>query len=234
MLTIKKKNKLISVLKKLGDTSFAESRVLNDLSDQIESIKESLPSPYDDRGIVSRVQTLNVRYESLSKTLVAMVDFINGLVNEVRDETKAREIEKKLKEFSALLEDTKKELMAKIFMTGGGSKPLQVSVGSIVANNRYADINIISSGATVANNDTTKKTDITFSSSGSSFQVPISGIIDGVNTVFVWATAPNALVVDQGRAMQKTNSSPDLNPNWTGTTTTTLQVAPNFDIFAIA
>lgn len=68
----------------------------------------------------------------------------------------------------------------------------------------------------------------------SGFQQPTSGVIDGVNKTFTWTSAPNAIVVDQGRTMQKTNSAPDSNNNWSGTTTTVLQVAPSYDIFAVA
>lgn len=70
------------------------------------------------------------------------------------------------------------------------------------------------------------------SSSSSGYQVPTSGVVNGSNQVFVWATAPSVIVVDQGRAMQKTSS--DGTVNWTGTLTTTLTVAPTFDIYATA
>lgn len=69
-------------------------------------------------------------------------------------------------------------------------------------------------------------------SGGSGYQAPTSGAIDGSNQIFVWATAPNVIVVDGGRSMQKVSS--DGSVNWTGTTTTTLTVAPNFDVFATA
>jgi len=68
------------------------------------------------------------------------------------------------------------------------------------------------------------------SSSSSGYQVPTAGLVNGVNQVFTWATAPNVIVTDQGRAMQRVSS--DGTVNWTGTTTTTLAVAPNNDIYA--
>ena len=70
------------------------------------------------------------------------------------------------------------------------------------------------------------------SSSSSGFQVPTSGIVDGTNKTFTWATAPNAIVVDSGRSIRKTSA--DGEANWTGTTTTVLEIAPNNDIYAIA
>ena len=64
------------------------------------------------------------------------------------------------------------------------------------------------------------------------YQALLTGSVNGSNTVFTWTTAPKAIVVDQGRVMQKTSS--DGTVNWTGTTTTTLTIAPNFDIYAVA
>lgn len=72
----------------------------------------------------------------------------------------------------------------------------------------------------------------TASASGSGFQVPTSGTINGINATYVWATAPNVIVVDGGRAMQKISS--DGTVNWTGTTTTVLTIAPTFDVFSPA
>lgn len=68
-------------------------------------------------------------------------------------------------------------------------------------------------------------------SGGTGFQTP-TGTVNGSNKVFVFTNAPSAVVVDGGRAIQKTSS--DGTVNWTGTTTITLSVAPNFDIFGIA
>lgn len=70
------------------------------------------------------------------------------------------------------------------------------------------------------------------SSSGSGYQAPLSGVVDGSNTIFTWTTAPKAIVVDSGRVIQKTAVNGE--QNWTGTTTTTLEIAPTTDIFAVA
>lgn len=70
------------------------------------------------------------------------------------------------------------------------------------------------------------------SGGGSGFQQKTSGTVDGSNTVFVFATAPKAISVDQGRVMQATST--DGTVNWTGTTTVTLKIAPTFDIFGVA
>lgn len=69
-------------------------------------------------------------------------------------------------------------------------------------------------------------------SSGFGFQIPISGAVDGVNATFGWTTAPNVIVVDSGRVMRKTTN--DGENNWTGTTTTVLEIPPNHDVYAVA
>lgn len=69
------------------------------------------------------------------------------------------------------------------------------------------------------------------SGGGSGYQQPTSGVVNGINTVFTFATAPNVLSVDGGRNIQKVSS--DGTVNWTGTTTVTLSVAPDFDVFAV-
>ncbi len=57
-----------------------------------------------------------------------------------------------------------------------------------------------------------------------------TGTVNGSNTVFSFSTAPSSVSVDFV-PLQKT--SKDGTVNWTGTTTITLTVAPNFDIFGL-
>lgn len=63
---------------------------------------------------------------------------------------------------------------------------------------------------------------------GGSTILAATGTVNGVNTSFTFSSAPNVIVVD-GRPLQKTQS--DGGVNWTGTTSVTLSVAPNFDIY---
>lgn len=67
-----------------------------------------------------------------------------------------------------------------------------------------------------------------FDNSDSSFQQP-TGTVNGANTSFTFATAPNVITVD-GSTMKKVSS--DGTVNWTGTTSISLTIAPTFDIFA--
>ena len=64
---------------------------------------------------------------------------------------------------------------------------------------------------------------------GSGYQTPLTGGLTGTNT---WTTAPSVIVVD-GVPMQKIRT--DGTVNWTIVgLTTTLTIAPSFDIFASA
>jgi hypothetical protein len=71
------------------------------------------------------------------------------------------------------------------------------------------------------------------SSSGSGFQLPLTGSVNGSNRTFTWATAPNAICVD-GQTLAATTQDSSATVNWTGTTTTVLTVAPNYSCFAVA
>lgn len=71
------------------------------------------------------------------------------------------------------------------------------------------------------------------SSSGGTFSVliPTSGVINGINTVFTFASAPSVIVLDNGNAMNRVSA--DGTVNWTiSGTTVTLSQAPNFNLYA--
>ena len=104
----------------------------------------------------------------------------------------------------------------------------KISQLSSVTNPVSADMFAIVENATT----TTKK--ITYGdlkTAISGYQAPTSGVVDGSNTIFAFTTAPNVLMVD-GVVIRKVTS--DSTVNWTGTTTVTLTIAPNFDIAGIA
>lgn len=92
------------------------------------------------------------------------------------------------------------------------------------------DVVTAGSNVTITTDANGKKVINSSGSGGSGYQAA-TGTIDGSNKVFVFATAPSAVVVD-GASLRKTAS--DGTVNWTGTTTITLSVAPNFDIYAVA
>lgn len=127
------------------------------------------------------------------------------------------------------LGELRKDLLNRLANLGGGSMNRQILIGGIDVLTRYTDINLIGS-ITAVNNDAKRRVDITFSGSGgSAFQLPLTGTIG--NDTFTWATAPNAIVVDE-QVLIKVSQNGDV--NWKGTTTTVLSVKPTQSIFAIA
>lgn len=58
-----------------------------------------------------------------------------------------------------------------------------------------------------------------------------TGTVDGSNAIFVFTSAPSIVTVDN---VPKQKTSSDGTVNWTGTTTITLTIAPNYDIFGQA
>jgi len=60
--------------------------------------------------------------------------------------------------------------------------------------------------------------------------LPTAGAVDGSNQVFTFAAEPIILVSDN-ITLRKTSSNGT--PNWTGTTTITLAIAPNYDLYSI-
>lgn len=66
---------------------------------------------------------------------------------------------------------------------------------------------------------------------GGSFSVLVpTGTVNGTNRTFVFGTAPQVVILDNGNIMNKVSSDGTI--NWTGTTTIVLAQAPNFNIFA--
>lgn len=59
--------------------------------------------------------------------------------------------------------------------------------------------------------------------------LPLTGVVNGINRVFVFQLAPSIVFVD---GVPKEATSSDGTVNWTGTTTITLVIAPTFDIYA--
>lgn len=118
------------------------------------------------------------------------------------------------------------------FISLGGNRQTKLQLNGAAPLTGVDTINFIGGTLTPVGDGTTANYTPPSSGGGSGYQAVTGGAVNGTNQVFTWSTAPNVIVVDQGRPMQKVSS--DGTVNWTGTTTTTLAVAPNFDIFASA
>lgn len=114
---------------------------------------------------------------------------------------------------------------------GWGAHPLVVKgLGSVIdKNTRVIDFE----GSGIASVARSKDGVVTVTVNGGgtgSFSVMVpTGTVNGTNFTFVFSSAPQVIVLDNGTVMNKTNS--DTTVNWTGTTTVTLKQAPNFNIF---
>lgn len=115
------------------------------------------------------------------------------------------------------------------FISLGGARNTRLQLNGVMVATGANTINFIGGTLTPVGDGTTVNYTPPSSGGGSGYQVP-TGTVNGTNQTFTWATAPNVIVVDQGRAMQKVSS--DGTVNWTGTTTTILSIAPTFDIYA--
>lgn len=228
-------NDVIKKIQKDGNSSqkTTEGRI-NEFVDQIEELRKTftegnkLPTVLD-KALVSfndRFDGLNSRFQELDKDVVRQIGSASktsvGLLN---------------KQLETALDLFRSEMLSRIANVGGGNANRNIWLkGNSSVLSRYTDINIKQGSnmtITAATNDTTKTTDITFASSGGGggggYQ-SATGTVDGSNKIFDFSTEPNAIVVD-GISMQKVQS--DTTVNWTGTTTITLTVAPNFDIYAV-
>lgn len=112
-------------------------------------------------------------------------------------------------------------------MSLGGNRQTKLELNGIMVAAGADTLNFIGGTLVPVGDGTTVNYTPPSSGSSSGYQAPLTGGLTGTNT---WAVAPNVIVVDQGRAMQKVST--DGTVNWTGTTTTILAVAPNYDIFS--
>lgn len=173
--------------------------------DKLESLKE------DERLDISAIKGIDQKDSKLSDDIVARAMSIfdhrtSYLINAV----------------SAL-----KTQVANSSSSGGSGHIIQDEGVSLTAR---AKLNFVGGGVTATDNPGAGSTDVTINAGSFGLLTLNSGSVNGVNQTFTFSGAPNVIVVDQGRIMQKVSS--DGNTNWSGTTTVVLQVAPNFDIFA--
>lgn len=208
--------------------------LLNVLEDKVSSSDIDLRAQIKD----AKIELKDFSSKVLDSHKVYRDDTVSTISDLVEKSQKiVTEANKESKSLDDKIDSLRKDLIgrfSKLSADRGGSAHFQIAVNGVVATVRYADINIVSAGASFSNNDTTKRTNINIpggGGGGGGFQQP-TGTVNGTNKVFVWSTEPNVIIVDQGRAMQKVSS--DGTVNWTGTTTTTLTEAPQYDIYATA
>lgn len=205
-----KKTKLVALLKRLGDTDFNEGVIIQDILTKIEEVRNEIPdiSPYfyQIKGLQSSHGSLASALSMLSDILQKEKEKIDTQIkeNEKTTTSLAKGINKNHKELSEAVETLRLESLKP---KGGGSMPLQVSINGTVANVRYSDVNYIVSGATVANNNTTHKTDITIPI-GSSSPLTTKGDLYGFDT------AGDRIPVGSNGKVLTANSAAALGVDW--------------------
>lgn len=205
----KKKLQLAGVLRKLGDDSNAESRILFSSLEKIErdlaGVRENTPdiSPLGEQieelrenhksfslAISSLSGIISARYESLLKRLDSN--------NQVSQEQIRSFIELNQKDINSLKKriEEAESLVVRNSQWGGGAPHRRIQINSSVLSTKYTDVNYLGS-ITKADNDITKQVDITFSGSGGGggWETPV-GTINGTNKIFTVANEPQILFVD--------------------------------------
>jgi gas vesicle protein len=213
-----KKQKLLKILKKLGDTSDTQLEVI---FNEIEKLRNEIPEETNLSPFFQSINVLQGEQSSFSQALTRITTLLSETENQLNQELKKSE-ENSKKTFEKLKNDLG-EIQLRVLelgSRGGGSKPLQIQSNGVVANTRYADINLVAgSGVTLttANDDTKRITTITIASQSSGAVVTTSSTIDDSNTVFVFSGAPSIVCIN-GAFYQPTGGA----ITWTGTTTITL------------
>lgn len=234
-----KKVKLYLIdLKKNMDKKVIEiNSLLDNLKDKTEDSENSLKEQIQEaqKEIKSIINDSLIAYKQSKNDILETI-------SELVDESKISfsKTEDKVEKLNKEIDELKKDFISKISSISegrGGSMNRRISVNGAVISNKYTDINFKGSGLTYSavDNDITRQVDFTLLASiSSTYQRPTSGVVNGINTVFTFLTAPNVLAIDETKTIQKLQSD-GITANWTGTTTITLtQSIPQFDLFAIA
>lgn len=217
MAKLDKKNQLVRLLKRLGNTDYSESDVLDEIIQELERVKKTIPAPLNLTPYLSDVKNLGDKLQTVSTTIATLTTAIEFLKKEQKkfartdtlDATVSTlsetfdTIEPQMNELKDELEKLQKEMTfvreRSLQQHGGGSMPRQLAVSNTVIATRYADLNFIGSGVTIttANNDVTKKTDITLTASGASIPPGVSfdwsGSIASVPTGYLFENGASLL-----------------------------------------
>lgn len=225
-----------------------EEKVATTIDEKVKDIEASYTlTPKDKKEIAGMIDIPVVEKTIKEVTTIREVPIVTENVKEVAMYEEAEVIVAKINELPT--DDDSVKIDARhiknlpqsqvVHMGGGGGGSafgrLKVE-GELdaVATNTTDSLTFVAGSNMTITTDSGSKT-VTFASSGtggggSGYQAASSGTVDGSNTVFTWSSAPSVIVVD---SVPKRKTQSDGTVNWTGTTTTTLSVAPNFDIFGL-
>lgn len=238
MANLVQKRKAVRLLSKLG--GLPDYRVIDGLLVEIDKVRSAVPELGDLKEIVPELAKEVTEHSEAIENLHEEVTRAKNLIKEsLSDQSKEtldhhKEVLSKISGFEQSLDELRASHQRLASNLGtGGNVNRQIKVDGVDVLTRYTDINLIAgSGVTIstANDDTNRRVNVTITGSGG-YQEPTSGLVDGSNKTYVYATAPNAICVD-GTVINKIGDG--ITAGWTGTTTVTLTAAPSLYTFAIS
>lgn len=184
----KQKNLLEIILQGQGDSSDAQ----NNLTQEIEALQTRLTALDFQRGL--QADNLAKEIKNIKDTSEEADKMMQGLATKIASNETDTTINKEmadqaLEQLESLIETVRKDLLNRVNNIGGGSMNRQIFIGGANPLTRYTDINFKAGSnvtITYANNDTTKKVDITISATGGGGG---GGIVRSVNTVAISTAA---------------------------------------------
>ncbi len=209
--------------KDMADMKESLEMKISKVQEQIDSMEE-----YDSTEIDACVADLKSKLEAFKlPTAEETRDKLESLKDDERlDKSAIKGIEELEKEFDSF------KTSAKGVRLVGGARGIQLFVDG-TKKGLVNELNLIAgTNMTITYTRSSGRNDILLDAggaTGSFTKLSATGAVDGSNKDFTFTSAPSIIIVDGGRAMQKTSSDGTI--NWTGTTNVSLTVAPQNDIY---
>lgn len=225
-------------------TSLSQIKELSSrLSSEINRVQDSIPSLPDLSYLEAKIAEVESKIPVLKEQLIETPDQVVDKVNLSSKKFSQDKIEGLVSIINDLMRmasaNANSMPVTTSFFNGLRGKNLNIVGATATQSGDTVNIVVSSTGLVLTTTGTSGPATLVGNTlnipqytggASSGYQVP-TGTVDGSNKVYVYSTAPNAVVVD-GVTLRKTAS--DGTNNWTGTTTITLLVAPTFDTFSVA
>lgn len=193
----KKKLDITTLLTSLEETKKTVSQQLSDLSNRLEAkIKEQELTNTEthleindsfDKALSSEINSLRIQIASLDTVgkgeLAKVEKDLKTLAEDIKKAIEETDREKEIKDLEDALNKLRIEFLNKLAEKGGGAMNRQMFIGGVDALTKYTDMNLKAGSnvtITYANNNTTKKVDVTISATGGG---PGGGIVRSVQSI---------------------------------------------------